>query len=190
MKAFGVSVAFVALMTGVGLVSYARWTHTIDEGDAALEAGHFEQALAAYESVEARFDKTPAARQVFARESARVTANRLWLLYRLTRYDAVVEVAQHAPAEASPHFWAGCALFEKARAEQQPEARLGWLARAEESFRQALDADPGDWDTKFDYELAARLVSELRKQPKTPPSQMMQLLRPPTAGAKVPRRVG
>ena len=59
-----------------------------------------------------------------------------------------------------------------------------------EEFRKAIEATPDDWDTKFDFELATRLAAELRKQPNTPPKQMMQLLRPPTAGAKPPRRTG
>ncbi len=35
-----------------------------------------------------------------------------------------------------------------------------------------------------------RLSAELRKQPNTPPKQLMQLLRPPTPGSKTPRRTG
>ena len=37
---------------------------------------------------------------------------------------------------------------------------------------------------------ATRLAAELRKQPNAPPKQLMQLLRPPTAGQKNPRKVG
>ena len=79
----------------------------------------------------------------------------------------------------------------KARAEKNPEARLGWLSRSEEEFRRAVEAAPDDWDTKFDYELTGRLAAELRKQPKNPPNQLMQLLRPqPKMGPKPPKRVG
>src|SRR5439155_279360 len=59
--------------------------------------------------------------------------------------------------------------------------------------RPAADADAAlaDWDTKFDFEMVTRLAAELRKQPKTPPNQLMQLLRPqPKPGAKPVRRVG
>lgn len=190
MKAIGSTLVVVMLLSGAALIAYARWTSVIGDADAALSARRLDQALAAYERAAARFDLTPAARQVFAGEYNRIAENRLWILYRMKRFDDTIEAAEHAPLDVVPGFWAGCAFFEKARAEQNPETRLGWLARAEEELRKAVEADPDDWDTKFDYELASRLITELRKQPKTPPAQMMQLLRPPTPGAKTPRRVG
>jgi hypothetical protein len=53
------------------------------------------------------------------------------------------------------------------------------------------DAALADWDTKYDFELVTKLAAELRKQPKTPPNQLMQLLRPqPKPGAKPVKRVG
>jgi tetratricopeptide (TPR) repeat protein len=190
MKAIGSTLAIVMLLAGVSLIAYARWTRVIAQADTALTARDLDQALSAYERASARFDATPAARQLFGGEYNRIAENRLWILYRMKRYDDAIEAAEHAPLDSAPHFWAGCAFFEKARVEQNPETRLGWLARAEEELRKAVEASPDDWDTKFDYELTARLVTELRKQPKTPPAQMMQLLRPPTPGAKTPRRVG
>ena len=58
-------------------------------------------------------------------------------------------------------------------------------------FRRAAEATPDDWDTKYDFELVTKLAAELRKQPKTPPNQLMQLLRPqPKPGAKPVKRVG
>ncbi len=190
MKALGAALVVLMLAAGAGLMAYGRWTAVIEEADAALAARQYDRALSGYERAGARFDSTPAARQVFPGEYDRIAENRLWILYQMQRFDDAIDAAEHAPLGASPHFWAGCAFFQKARAEQNPEARLGWLARAEEELRKAVEARPDDWDTKFDYELASRLMTELRKQPKTPPAQMMQLLRPPTPGAKTPRRVG
>jgi tetratricopeptide (TPR) repeat protein len=190
MKTVGSVLVVLMLAGGAGLIAYARWTSVIGEADGALADRRLDQALDAYDRASARFNRTPAARQTFAAEYSRIAENRLWILYRLKRFDDAIEAAEHAPLDASPHFWAGCAFFEKARAEQQPETRLGWLARAEEELRKAVDGAPDDWDTKFNFELTSRLAAELRKQPKTPPSQMMQLLRPPAPGAKAPRRVG
>ena len=74
--------------------------------------------------------------------------------------------------------------------EEKPEAMLGWLTRAEEELHKAVEAAPTDWDTKYDFELTTRLAAALRKQPKTPPKQLMQLLRPPSTSGKPAKRVG
>jgi mxaK protein len=189
-RALASAVVVVLLATGVALIGYARWTGALDAADAALAEGRFDQAVAGYQRAEARFDAVPAAKQLVPVEYTRAVGNHLLALYRLKRYDEVIDLAQTAPAAASPNFWTACALFQKASVEEAPEARLGWLSRAEEEFRKAIEAAPDDWDTKFDFELTTRLAAELRKQPNTPPKQLMQLLRPPTAGAKPPRRTG
>ncbi len=180
----------ILLLAGVALIGYARWTRPIAQADAAIAGGRYDEAIAAYQVAEARFDAVPAVKQLLAIEHTRAIGGRLLALYRLERYDEVIDLAQKAPAAAQSNFWSACAFFQKATVEAAPEARLGWLSRAEEEFRKAIEASPEDWDTKFDYELTTRLASELRKQPHTPPKQMMQLLRPPTAGAKPPRRTG
>lgn len=190
MRAFASTVVVLLLASGLALIGYARWTGPLERADAALADGRLEEAVAASQIAEARFDALPAAKQVVPADYNRAVGNHLLALYRLKRYDEVIDVAQKAPAAALPNFWSGCAFFEKAIVEEAPEARLGWLSRAEEEFRKAIEATPGDWDTKFDFELTTRLAAELRKQPNTPPKQMMQLLRPPTAGAKPPRRTG
>ena len=41
---------------------------------------------------------------------------------------------------------------------------------------------PNDWDTKYNYELSARLVTALRTKPKQVPPSLMQLLRPSKEG--------
>jgi len=179
------------LLAGSAALAYAAWMRPAADGDDALADGRYEQALARYADAEARFDRLAAAKALFAGDYAHVMANRLWILHRLARYDEVVDVAQRAPESALPHFWSGCAFFDKVRAEDKPDLRLGWLTRAEEEFRRAVEAAPDDWDTKYDFELVTTLAAELRKQPKTPPNQLMQLLRPqPKPGAKPVKRVG
>jgi tetratricopeptide (TPR) repeat protein len=181
----------LVLLAGATALAYARWTEPIADGDRAIAAGRLEPALAAYARAEARFDRVAGAKQLFAGEYDRVIENELWALYRLGRYDDTIEKADRSPEETMPHFWSGCAFFAKALGEEKAEARLGWMTRAEEELRRAVAAQDDDWDVKYDFELVTRLVAELRKQPKTPPNQLMQLLRPqPKAGAKPPRRVG
>ena len=190
MRAVGSTLVILLLLTGLALIGYARWTNAIDEADSALADGRLDQAVARYAAAEARFDSIPAVRQLAAIEYTRAFANHLMALYRLQRYDEVIDLSQKAPAESQPHFWSGAALFQKAAVEEKPDVRLAWLGRAEDEFRKAIEAAPSDWDTKFDFELTERLVAALRKQPNAPPRQLMQLLRPPTAGQKNPRKVG
>lgn len=190
MKALGSALVVLLLAAGATLIGYARWSASLRDADTALAEGRTEQAIAAYQAAEARFDAVPALKQLVTTEYTRAVANHLNALYRLKRYDEVIDLAQRAPVEAAPHFWAGCAFFQKANVEEKPEARLGWLTRAEEELRKAVEDAPEDWDTKFDFELTTRVSAELRKQPNTPPKQLMQLLRPPTPGAKTPRRTG
>jgi tetratricopeptide (TPR) repeat protein len=179
------------LVAGAAALAYASWTRPIADGDGAVAAGRFDRALGDYAVARARFERFAPLRQAFASEYDRVAANELLALYRLGRYDDVMAKAERAPEGAQPHFWAGCAAFAKANAEEKSDARLGWLNRAEEELRRAVEAAPADWDAKYDYELASRLAAELRKQPKNPPKQMMQLLRPEARpGGKPARRVG
>src|SRR5262245_57227552 len=189
-KTIGSVLVALLLLAGLGLLGYARWTTHITAADEALADGRLDQALIEYRLAEARFDAVPAIRQLAGDEYTRIVGNHLLTLYRMKRYDEVIDLAQRAPAGAAPSFWSGSAFFQKAIVEEQPDARLGWLGRAEEEFRKAVEAAPDDWDTKYDFELTTRLAAELRKQPKTPPKQMMQLLRPPQPGTKTPKRVG
>lgn len=190
-RAAAAAAMVLMLVAGIAALAYARWTRPVADGARALAEGRYEQALASYADAEARFDRVPAAREFFAADYDHVMAGQLWLLYRLQRFAETIDKAQRAPETALPHFWSGCAFFEKARAEDKPDPRLGWLTRAEEEFRRAVEASPDDWDTKYDFELVTKLAAELRKQPKTPPNQLMQLLRPqPRPGAKPVKRVG
>lgn len=190
LRSLAAALVVLALVAGGALLAYSRWTHPIADADRALAAGELDRALERYAAAEARFDRLPQTKQAFRVEYERVLGNALLALYRLERYDEVIErAASMAPGAAS--FWAGCALFQKARTEEDAQARVGLLGRAEEEFRKALQARPADWDAKFNYELSARLADELRKQPKSTPSKLMQLLRPqPKGGTPPARRVG
>lgn len=173
-----------ALLIGVLLVAYARWTAPLVEAAAALEVHDDGAAVAAYGRGAERFAAFEPARQLLVRDYALLTHNRLALLYRRGEYDAVLEAAGTAPPGAAPQFWAGCALFAKSQDEDKPEDMLEWLGRAEDAFKLALADAPYDWDTKFNYEVTVRLAAALRNQPdngrrqQSAPSSMLQLLRP------------
>jgi tetratricopeptide (TPR) repeat protein len=185
----------IVFATGAAIVASTRWTHPVAAGDAALARGDWEAAQAAYAEAESRFDRMPMARRILVRDYARAVAAQLAIAYRRHRYDEVIEKAVQAPPLAAPHFWAGLAYFAKSRGDEavtvKMEDRSGWLMRAEEELRIAVQDDPDDWSTKYDFEIATRLAAALRKQPQPPPDQLAPLLRPePRAGTRPPRRVG
>lgn len=181
-RSFIVVIAVLALIAGAALLLYARWTEPLIEAASATAAGDSASALKAYQGSTAHFAEMPITQQILPRDYARSTHNQLALLYKKGDYDAVLEAADAAPPAASPHFWAGCALFAKGELEEKAEERLAWLNRAKDTFKMALAADPDDWDTKYNYELSARLVSALRSKPKQVPPSLMQLLRPSKEG--------
>ena len=190
-RAFRGAAALVTFAAGAAALGTAAWTRPVADGDAALAAGDLAAARAAYARAEARFDRVPALRQVLADDYARVAGAQLRIAYQLQHFDDVIDAAQRAPEAAAPHFWAGLALLAKAREDVQPEAQMTDLARAEEELRRAVEHDPGDLDTKYDFELVSRLAAGLRKQPRIPPNQLMQLLRePPRVAAKPVKRIG
>ena len=179
------------LAAGAAAMALARWTRPIADGDAALAAGDWDGATSSYAVARARLDGVPAVRQLLFRDYTRAVSAQLWIDYHLERFDDLIDKAQHAPEAAEPHFWAGLAYYAKSRGDGKPEEQFAWLTRAEAELRRAVEASPSDWDTKYDYELVTRLASALRKRPRTPPNELMQLLRPePRAGTKPTRRIG
>ena len=107
MRALGSTLVVILLAAGLTLIGYARWSGSLRDADIALAEGRTEQAIAAYQTAESRFDTVPAVKQLVSREYNRAVANHLLALYRLKRYDEVIDLAQKAPAESSPHFWSG-----------------------------------------------------------------------------------
>ena len=183
--------AIVTLAAGAGLFWFSGWRAPIVEGDAAAASGDWTRALERYAAAEARFNEWPVAQRLFPTTYRASLANQLAAHYRLGSLDAVLEKAETIPASGEAHFWVGSALFEKSKAEENADARLGLLGRATDEFKAALELRPDDWDRIYNYELARRLFDELRKKPKTPPKQLLELLRPqPKEGNKPVKRVG
>jgi len=182
------ALVLLLLLGGAAAIACARWLHPVAEGDEALAAGDWERARLSYALAEARFDRLPAVRQLLARDHARIVGAQMWIAYHQQRYDEVIDKAQQAPDAAEPHLWSGLAFYAKSRGDGKPDEQFGWLARAEEELRRAVEAAPDDWDAKYDFELVTRLATALRKSPKVPPNQLMQLLRPQQRPAVKPGR--
>ncbi|HVL69718.1 MAG TPA: hypothetical protein VM364_20845 [Vicinamibacterales bacterium] len=179
-----------ALVVGGLSLTYAAWMQPLLEADIAAAEGRAGDALAKYREAEDRLGQTAATRVLFADAYASAVHNQLQLLYRSAAYDALLEKAATAPAGAAPHFWAGLALIRMGMAEGNAQTQVTWFTRAEEELREALRARPDDWDTKVNYEIAARIVSELRRQPSKRSEELMQLLRPQPSSGPAPRKVG
>ena len=185
------SLGAVALVAGAVMIWFASWTAPLVDGNAAAEAGDWARALERYQAAENNFNEWPILQRALPAAYRAVQANQLAAQYRLGTLDPLLEKADAIPATAASHFWAGSALFEKSTAEENADARLGWLGRASDEFKAALELEPDNWDVIYNYELSKRLFEELRKKPKTPPKQLLELLRPqPKEGSKPVKRVG
>jgi tetratricopeptide (TPR) repeat protein len=180
-----------ALLCGLALLAASAWLRPLEQGHAAAEAGRLDEARERFAAAEARFDRVPLAKRLLPSAYAAAQVHLLWVLYRLDDRDALLEKAAVAVPSAPVHFWSACALFSRAMEEVEPQARVGWLDRASEEFRKALALAPEDWDTKYNYELTERLLAQLRKEPQTPPKELLRLLRPrPRQGRAPARRTG
>ena len=178
-RSFFYLVSVLALVSGVALIVYAQWSKPLMEAERAVQARDSEAALRAYGVSAVRFRERAPMQQLLGGDFARLTHNQLALLYRTGQYEAVIDAAGTAPVGAFPHFWVGCAMFAKSVQEKSADGQLQWLSRAEEEFKLALAAEPDDFDTKYNYELTARLVASMRRPPK--PGQKpspIKLLRP------------
>jgi hypothetical protein len=185
------SVGIMMLACGAALIWFSTWRQPLLDADAAAAAGDWSRALDRYAAAEARFNEWPIAQRLFPTVYRATLANQLAAHYRLGSLDAVLKKAETIPATAASHFWVGSALFETSKVEQNADARLGWLGRATDEFKAGLELEPGNWDAIYNYELTKRLFEELRKKPKTPPKQLLELLRPqPTATNKPVKRIG
>ena len=178
-----------AMLGGGTAVAYARWARPLVEADRAFRAGQTQAALDGYGAAERRFGRFAILRSLFADEYASAVYNQLALLYHAGKYDDVLEKASSAPPAAAPHFWSGLVLLNRAMADKTPESRLLGLSRAEDELKQALQAAPDDWDTRFNYEIAARLAAHLRQPPKQG-DDPLRLLRPQPKTPQPSRRVG
>jgi hypothetical protein len=186
-------VAAAGVAAGIALIWLASYTAPLGEADRAVREGRLSDGLVAYRTAEARLAQVPALRQLAPTLLADVQSNQVRLLYQMTRYDEALEKAGSSVESHGTRFWAGCALFARASAEERQETRLEWFERASSEFRAALTMAPGDWDTKFNYELTRALLDRLRDKPETPRRLLFELLRPETprsGGTAPPRRTG
>jgi tetratricopeptide (TPR) repeat protein len=184
-------VSAVTMIVGLSLLSTAWWLRPIGAAERALASGDLERAAQQYGVSRRRLDRPIFAKSLVPALADLVTGNELSLQYSLRRYDRVLEItagSDTAPGPAS--FWAGCALFDRALVQDDADGKLGMMSDAHQAFRRALEADPSDWDARFNYEMTGRLLSILRDQPHASTEEIIKLLRERGPQPRGGRRTG
>jgi len=165
------------IAAGLSLVCVALWLNPLRAAERAFALGELERAAQQYGVGRSRLARLPFAEDLFPGLDDLATRNELSLQYTLRRYDRILDATNNESGRASASFWAGCALFDKALAELEAQARVGLMSQANQAFRRALELAPGDWDTKFNYEVTVRWLEVLKQQPEAPPQDVIKLLR-------------
>jgi hypothetical protein len=180
----------VATALGVLLLLIGFWLRPIAAAEQAMAAGDADRALQQYTTGRRRLQWIPGLGILFPGLNELVTGNELSLQYALRRYDRIIEATGSGTGSASTSFWAGCALFDKALVEVEPEKRVEMMSRAHDAFRRTLELAPDDWDAKFNYELSGRLSNILREQPRLSAQEMIRILRDRGPKDSTGRRTG
>jgi hypothetical protein len=182
--------AVATIATGLALVCVALWLRPLPAAERAFATGELERAAQQYAVGRSRLDRTPFAKEFLPGLNDLAIRNELSLQYALRRYDRILEEGGNKAGRAAVSFWAGCALFDKALAELEPQTRVTLMSEAYQAFRRALELAPGDWDTKFNYEVAGKWLQILKEQPEAPPQEIIKLLRQRGPRPGDSRRIG
>jgi hypothetical protein len=188
-RAVGVAAGIMMAM-GLSLVFVAWWLRPITGAERAMANGNLERAVEQYAVGRRRVSLIPFAQDLVPGLHDLLAGNELSLQYALRRYDRILEGRNADTDRASASFWAGCVLFDKALVERVPKARLEMMSEAHRTFRRALELNPGDWDTKFNYEVVDRLLRILQEQPEASPQEIFKILRDRGLQPRTGRRTG
>ncbi len=131
------------------------------EGNRLFDAGQYEQAASAYG--EGLID---------APASPLLQFNLAAALYRQEKYDEALAMLERVLATGEPE-WIGRAAYNAGNAryrigaaqeDANPQAAIAAWEQALVDYKRAMVADPGDQDAKFNHELVARRIAELKKK--------------------------
>lgn len=181
-------IIFLSFVFSILLMTTSLWLSPLADAEAAMQVNDLETGFANYSRVEQRFDNLSFAKQLFPDEYAESVSNQFFILYELGRYDELLEKAASSPVFSDVHFWTGCALFRRAGSETDVQAQISWLQRASDEFYNALKLEPDNWDAKYNYELAERIINELQDKDESPP-QVLELLLPRPRQGEAPSRI-
>ena len=143
----------------------------MDRAASLYGQGDIEAALTAYDSVEARLGTHGAMRLIPSRDRQSLLLNKARLLYALSRYDEAIEQLgkedeiSGVSTDARFFLLRGNISYRRARLkyDQAPKVDLNTLNLAlnvfqedllvsEDSYRESLQLDPADWDSKYNFE--------------------------------------
>lgn len=170
-------VAGIMMVLGLSFVAVAWWLTPVGVAERAMANGNLERAVDQYGVGRWRVGWIPFVQNLVPGVHDLLAGNELSLQYALRRYDRILENTNDEMTSFPASFWAGCVLFDKSLVETDFKARLETLTEAHRSFRRALELNPDDWDTKFNYEVADRMLSVLQVQPEITPQEIIKLLR-------------
>jgi len=134
----------------------------IAEGNRLFHAGQFEEALTRYGQV-----------LVDDPDSPLLNFNMGAAHYKAGNYDAALSSLARVPGEddAQPRtartaYNLGNTQYQLGAAAEaaQPQAALEAYTAAQAAYRRALGLDPGDRDAKFNYELVAKKIEQLKER--------------------------
>jgi len=182
--------AIAAIALGLVLSSIGFWLRPIAAAEKATAAGDLDRGVQQYSAGRRRLQSIPILSNLFPGLDEVVTGNELSLQYALRRYDRILEATSGEGGGAAASFWAGCALFDRALVEVEPEKRVDMMSRAHDAFKRTLELAPDDWDAKFNYELSGRLRNILREQPDVTAQEMIRILRERGPKDRAGRRTG
>ena len=182
--------ATAAIVLSLILLSIGFWLRPIAAAERAMAAGDLDRAVQQYTSARRRLHSISFLKTLFPGLNELVTGNELSLQYGLRRYERILETTGGENGSAATSFWSGCALFDQALVEVEPEKRVETMSRANDAFKRALELAPDDWDAKFNYELSGRLQDILREQPDVSAQEMIRILRERGPKERAGRRTG
>jgi hypothetical protein len=180
------AIGVLGLLAGAILIVAGRWFSPMVSAQQAMKEGRLQVALIEYRSAERRLAGSAIVRRLLPEVYDSAISSELAIMYSLKQYDDVIDKAG-ATGSPAARFWAGCALFAKADIDVSDKNRLNWMAQAQQEFRGAVAAEPDNFDARFNYELIAKLIAGMKKDPTIERPKDLQMLVP--SSAQAPKKV-
>ena len=171
----------LAAFISVILLGYGIWLLQLERAARALAHGDVERATALYTSAERPFHSVLG--RLFPEQYSRAVFPKINVLYNRGKIsDAAVELERATTRSPSltegPEFafWSGNILLRRALEATDPDVVLRHLYAASAHYRKALEATPGNWDFKYNYELVQHVIAEQEREKEKELSKMKSIL--------------